>query len=185
MAQSLNECLEEVNNLLSVLPYAGNTTFYKLAYLQPIVDRAGNEVTFPIVRRIQSEGYQVSPQDIKSMIFYHRLIEETDEPIPDQGKGTDTVMFTTYTVRLVGIGHRRKLSVLNDEDNADLARAVKLLLNGKTLSDRSKIWPISTNSNKNSIFGEEWAGYNFNHLSLELTAFSIDYNIKQRVVCNG
>lgn len=182
MAQSLNECLAEINTLLSALPYSGNTTFHKLAYLQTKADRDGNERVFPIVRRGQSEAYQISPQDIKSMIFYHRIIEQTDEPT-DQGKGTDMIMFTTYTMRLVGVGHRRKLSVLNDEDNADLATAVKLLLNGKTLSDRSKVWPVSTNSNKIAIFNEEWAGYDFNRESLEITAFSIDYNIKQRIVC--
>lgn len=182
MAQSLNECLAEINGLLTALPYSGNTTFYKLAYLQTKNDREGNDRVFPIVRRGQSEAYQISPQDIKSMIFYHRVIDQTDEPTT-QGKGTDIVIFTTYTIRLIGVGHRRKLSVLNDEDNPDLANTVRLLLNGKTLSDKSKVWPIAVNSDKLSIFNEEWAGYDFSRDSLEITAFSIDYNLKQRIVC--
>lgn len=178
MPASLTNLLGEVNDLLSAgLSYSANTTFHKLAYLQPKDDR-----TFPIVRRGQREAYQISPQDVKSMVFYHRLIEETDEPT-DQGKGTDMVKFTTYTIRLVGVGHRRKLSVSNDEDNTDLARAVKILLNGQTLSDRSKVWPITTNSNKIEIFNEEWEGFDFSRESLEITAFSIDYHIKQRIVC--
>lgn len=178
MPESLTNLLSEVNTLLGALPYASRTTFYTLAYLQPKDDK-----TFPIVRRGASEGYQISPEDSRFQ-FYHRLIGESDEPLPDQGKGTDVVKFTTYTFRLVGVGKREILTSFTSEDNADLARAVKLLLNGKTLSDRSKVWPISTNSDKISIFEEEWAGYaNINKLSLNITVFTIDYNIKQRVVC--
>lgn len=177
MPASLPSLINEVNTLLSVLPYAGNADLYKIAYLQTKDDK-----TFPIVRRGQSEAYQISPRDVRAMVFYHRVISEADEPT-DQGKGSDVVNYTTYNMRLVGVGSRRLLSALNDEDNADLARTVKLLLNGKTLSDKSKVWPVSVNSDKISIFEEEWAGYDFKNLSLEITAFSIDYNIKQRVVC--
>lgn len=178
MPLGLNELLVEINSVLGTLPYSSITEFYELAYLQDKDDK-----TFPLVRTNQTNGIQISPND-KKFRFYHRLISQEEESNTTQSKGNDTIYYTIYNLRLVGIGLRRFLSSANFEDNADLALAVKKkLIQNPVFSDTSKLTPLSSNTDKISIFNEEWNGYELGHLSLELTAFTIDYQIKQRFIC--
>ena len=177
MPTKLYVFLEEVNTTLSGLSYGGSATFYKLAYLQPKDDK-----TFPMVRKSTSEATQISPYDVRSAIFYHRIIEEVTETA--DAKGNSVAMFKIYNMRLVCLGTRRLLSSDPDEVNPDLAVEAEVILLGKRqLSDKSTLSVTGSNSDKIDIFETEFSGHDFNSRSLDITAYTIDYNIKQRIVC--
>jgi hypothetical protein len=179
--RNLAEIITDINVILEDnLASTENYLFKGLATLQPLDGK-----TFPMIRISDKEAEKISPLDSKGLIFYHRVISELNEPVP--GKGASNYQMVTYSMRLIGVGYRPNIVSATTWNNEDRAReALKVLGNNVRLSGGELAMARGqTVTDKLTVLNTEYAGNDtFKHKVLELFAFSIDYTIRARVICD-
>ena len=178
MASILNELLDDINaNIASTLQY-GKVRYWREAFLQ-----TKGEETFPIVDAGNRKGYQISPNDQYELQCYHRVLETNTESDYNGGKGKYPYRIRIYTIRNVWLGNLKLLPSktyrsIDDIKNDVYSSFPVILTNKETIKTNSE------NINTIEVLNEEFDGINMNHFSLDLVAFWIEYEIRQKIKCN-
>ena len=174
----LDNILEEINlNIKNSLDFGDEVIFWREAYLQ-----AKDGKMAPLVNQGKENGHRISLDDRYPLQIYHRLIDSKTETDYSKGRGRYPYSLRKYTIRLVGIGDTKRLSLRYYEGNDDIKNLVYYSLPTR-LSYDEKIASQNENTDKLFVLSEEFEGANFNKLSLQLIAFYIEYEIVQRVQC--
>ena len=180
MAREINLLLAEINAKLEANLSYSNNVFHCLAVLQP---RDGK--TWPMTRLNGLEGNQISPEDTKSIQYYHRVLNQVNQPIG--GKGIEVYRQEIYTMRLVGIGYRPPVTNSNKWNNPDLAREVMKILGERPVLSEKELVLVEGQAvtDKLTVLNEEYQNNDrIKKDVLRLVAFAITYTIKQRVIGN-
>jgi hypothetical protein len=170
--RALNSILTDINTQIKTVAFGGKITTRGLCY-QQIKDGK----TFPLENYGNKNGLKISWDDKYPLQTYHRILDLTNESDLDGGFGAKAFGQRVYSMRLVGIGSKAKLSVAGYEDNQEIC---------KTISDAI---PAFINSNeytevgdheviKQNVYDEEFSGIEIKKLSLEGIAFWIDYTLR-------
>jgi hypothetical protein len=180
--RTIDAILTDINTIIeSGISYSPNV-FYGLSVLQ---NRDG--ATFPLARISASEGEMISPLDTKAMKFYHRLTGMEVDEVP--GKGVDNYSIITHTLRLVGVGYRPEVTSGIIWDNEDLANEVMNVLNAtpRLTTGKESVSVVGRPiTDKGQVLRIEYAGNDrIQTKILNLVAFAIDYEVKQRVVVSA
>lgn len=179
MVRSLDDILAEINEPIESA--YSNGIFYKLAVLQP---RDGR--TFPMTRIGDEEGIQISPVDTNGLVFYHRLLSPVTVKPLEGAKGKNSYQLANYSMRLVGVGYRPNITDDSSWNNPDIAKDVMALLGANSILTGKEVVSVSGQvlTDKLTILQTEFAGQTeFQHNTLRLIAFAIDYTIQQRQIC--
>ena len=114
---------------------------------------------------------------------YHRVIDSDTETDYEKGKGKYPYKMRIYTIRNIWLGNILKLPTKvyenTDDVKNDVYNAFPAILTNKEI-----VKTTNENINKLEILGEEFGGATFEHLSLELVVFYIEYEIRQKIKCN-
>lgn len=170
--RALNSILTDINTQIKTVSFGGKITTRGLCYLQ---EKDGK--TFPLLNQGNRNGVKISWDDKYPLQTYHRILDVEKESDLSQGFGANSFRQRVYSMRLVGIGSKAKLSVAPYEDNQEIAKAI------------SDVLPSFINSNefleaedheviKQNVYDEEFAGIEIKKLSLEGIAFWIDYTLR-------
>jgi len=173
--RALNAILTDINTQIKTVSFGGKITTRGLCYLQE-----KDSKTFPIENVNVKSGNKISWDDKYPLQTYHRILSVEKETDPSQGFGKNLSQMRVYTMRLVGVGSKTKLSVANYEDNQEIAKEV-----GDALPDfittKEYLNIESYEVVKQNVYDSEWAGVEIKKLSLEGVAFWIDYLLKIKI----
>lgn len=176
-ASKLNTLLEDINSRI-----AKKLTYPKVKYFEQAYLQTKNDQTFPIVNLGKGKGFQISLTDC-ALQSYHRVIDSETETDYEKGKGKFPYKIRIYTIRNIWLGNILKLPTKvyenTDDVKNDVYNAFPTILRNKEI-----IKTTNENINKLEILGEEFDGVTFEHLSLELVVFYIEYEIRQKIKCN-
>lgn len=179
--RNITNVVDEINlNIQANLSYSNNR-FYSVC-----VQHTKNEKGIIITREGNSTvGELVSPNNLRNIIFYHRIIEQEVSELPI-GKGNQLYQHSVTTMRMVAIGRRRDIPKNNQYwDNQDFAEEVVSIYNQKRrLTNKEGINVLGYNSNMAEILDEELPGQNWQKLKMELVVFTIDYTIRKLITCD-
>lgn len=181
MRRSLNDIIEEINDAIGFY-FDEQEVFYNLSVLQ--TDSYGN--TFPMTRKTDDEGIQISPLDTKGINFYHRLLGPVEVEPLQGSKGNKSYSLVTYPLRLVGVGYRKNIITGTYWNNQEVADQVMVDLGSSAFLSGKEILQVNGRviTDKLEVLTTEFAGQQeFINRTLDLIAFSIDYQVKQRQVC--
>jgi hypothetical protein len=174
--RSLNLILADINTQVKTVSFGSQITTWGLAYLQE-----KDEKTFPLVNQGNRNGHKISWDDKYPLQVYHRILKEEKENDPGRGFGAKSYAQRIYTMRLVGIGSRARLTSAGYEDNQEFCKAVSDALPSFIVAGEY----LETGEHeviKQKVYDEEFAGVDHQKkLSLEGIAFWIDYTIKLNV----
>lgn len=171
--RALNPILEDINTQVKTVSFGSKITTWGLCYLQEKGDK-----TFPLLNSGNRNGKKIVWNDTYPLQTYHRIISSEKETDNSQGFGGNAFRQRVYSMRLVGVGSKLKLSAAPYEDNQEFANAI------------SDVLPSFINSNeyltvtdhqviKQEVYDEEFSGVdNQKKLSLEGIAFWIDYELR-------
>jgi len=177
----LGELLNELNDKMRNKFINPRVKYYGEAHLQERETRDGSQ-TFPVVNTGDGKGVVISPNSKTGLITYHRVTDTTTDSDPERGYGRHPWRIKIYTIRNVWIGHRSHTSKkdfeLNDGLLNEVLRAFPSYLSGKQI-----IRVTDTEENKISVLNEEFEGVKTNHLSLDLFAFWIEYEMRSKLRC--
>ena len=165
--REINDIVKEINEKITV-----DAKFYQLATLQ-----TKDGKTFPAINTGNGQGEKISPEN--SLQIYHRILDSETETDTNLGKGKFPYQNRIYTMKLVGIGNMRKVSGsydTNDKIKNEVFDQIPQVLSGKEI-----IIPGDENIIREDVLGAEFDGINLDKLRLDLIAFSIEYEIKQRI----
>lgn len=174
----LNLIVDQINTYLASNLSYSNNLFYNLCLQQE-----KNDKTFIVTRQgARDQGVLVSPDNLRNMTIYHRIISEGLSPAPG-GKGRAIAQFNTTTVKLVGIGPRKNIPKSNQYwDNQRFAEEVVKLLNQLPKLESKEIVAVTNySSDLKAILEEEIPGQSTNMLTFEIVAYSVEYTIKKRI----
>jgi hypothetical protein len=150
--------------------------YYQEATLQDIDDQ-----TFPIINGGSRQGSKISIVDT-ALNCYHRVIDSETQVDPTAGYGKYPYRKRIYTIRNVWIGDWNSISSYSYEFNDDVKNDIYSAFPIR-LSNRERIFTTNESVNKDEVLAEEFAGYDFKNLNLELIAFFIEYEVHQRIRC--
>jgi len=175
--RTLNEMLEEINSTIGGSMTYPKTKFWNEAFLQ-----TKGEQTFPLVNNGNQQGYKISLNDKYALQCYHRVIDSETETDPNRGYGSKPYRIRVYTMRMVWLGNLKKLPAKTYETTDDIKSGVYSWI-PVILSGKETIRTTNENVNKIDVLSEEFEGVNADHLSLDVIAFYIEYEIRQRIIC--
>lgn len=181
MIRSINTIVEEINTRIS--SQYSNETLYNIAVLQQ--DENGR--TFPMARQNADNGYQISPLDTNGLQIYHRQTDSVEIKPIEGAKGKKSYQLAIYSMKLVGVGYRPNITIEEDWNNTDIANDVMGFLGKNAFLSGKEILQVNGQAitDKLLVLNEEFAGHDLSNRTLELIAFSIDYNIQQKQICFG
>ncbi|MFY0654988.1 MAG: hypothetical protein JXQ96_23355 [Cyclobacteriaceae bacterium] len=170
--RDLNSILTDINTQIKTVSFGNKITTRGLCYQQ---EKDGK--TFPLENKGNKNGLKISWDDKYPLQTYHRILDVEKESDLDGGFGNKAFGQRVYSMRLVGIGSKAKLSVAPYEDNQEICKAI------------SDVLPIFINNNeyletgdheviKQNVYNEEFVGIEIKKLSLEGVAFWIDYELR-------
>lgn len=164
--RKIHDILDDINSKIDI-----DCTKHGLCTLQ---EKDGQ--VFPIINQGSGQGKQISPRD--NFQIYHRILDSETESDPALGKGKFPYTIRVYSMRLVGIGNMRTSdNDINDRMKNDVFDQIPQILSGKEL-----VIPGDENIIRNDVMGSEFApAENWSKYGLDLIAFYIDYEIKQRI----
>ena len=175
--KTLNVLLGEINTAIQLnLVYGDSVQFFRQAYLY---EKDGK--TRPLLNLGSKQGQYISYDHGYPLQIYHRAIGNSTDVDPAAGKGRFPYITRTYQMLLVGLGNTNKLTARGYEGNDDVANEVFAAM-PIPLPD-GYLFPGDINLDKHEIIETEFAGNDFKKLSLELVAFTIEYEIQQKVRC--
>lgn len=174
--RALNAILTDINTQIKTVSFGSKITTRGLCYLQE-----KDEKTFPLENTNTKNGNKISWDDKHPLQTYHRILDVEKETDPTQGFGKNVSKTRVYSMRLVGIGSKTALSVAPYEDNQEIAKALgDVLPDFITTKEYLEVGDFEVI--KQNVYDSEWAGgVNIKKLSLEGTAFWIDYTLKIRI----
>jgi len=177
-SSTLNELLEDFNARVAANMIYPKVKYYEQAFLQ-----TKDELTFPMVNKGNLTGHQISLNDAYALQTYHRVLSSNTETDWSGGKGKYPYRFRVYEIRNVWLGNLKRLPKKPyhtiDDVKTEIYNALPVILTNKEL--------IKTNeesANTLTVLEEEFAGHNWGNLTLDIIAFYIDYEIRQRIKCN-
>ena len=171
--RALNAILTDINTQIKTVSFGGKITTRGLCYLQ---EKDGK--TFPLENTDTKNGLKISWDDKYPLQTYHRILDVSKESDLAQGFGANAFRQRVYSMRLVGIGSKTKLSSAGYEDNQEFAKII------------SDALPNFINSNeyvevgdheviKQAVYDTEFAGVDHQKkYSMEGVAFWIDYTLR-------
>ena len=171
--RSLNAILTDINTQIKTVSFGGKITTRGLCYLQ---EKDGK--TFPLENVDTKSGLKISWDDKYPLQTYHRILDVEKDTDVSLGFGSKPHRQRIYSMRLVGIGSKTKLSTAPYDDNQEFA---------KTISD---VLPNFINANeyletgdneviKQVVYDTEFAGVDHQKkYSMEGIAFWIDYTLR-------
>jgi len=171
--RALNAILTDINTQIKTVSFGGKITTRGLCYLQ---EKDGK--TFPLENTDTKNGLKISWDDKYPLQTYHRILDVSKESDLAQGFGSNPFKQRVYSMRLVGIGSKTKLSSAGYEDNQEFAKII------------SDALPNFINSNeyvevgdheviKQAVYDTEFAGVDHQKkYSMEGVAFWIDYTLR-------
>ena len=168
--------LTDINARIATNLSYSNVVYWNEAILQPKDDR-----TFPIVNQGDKTGRQISIKDF-SLQTYHRIIDSETETNNNLGKGRFPYRKRIYTLRNVWLGDLSSISSQTYEFNDDVKNDVYAAF-PTILTDKEIVITVNENVNKLDVLNEEFAGYDFSNLSMQVIAFYIEYQIHQKIRC--
>jgi hypothetical protein len=176
--------LTEINSAIQAnLAYGDSVQFFRQAYL---FDKDGK--TRPLLNTGAEAGQYISYDHGYPLQIYHRIVSNDTDVDTAAGKGRYAYITRTYNMILVGMGNTKKLTDRAYEGTDDVANEVFAAM-PMPLAD-AWIFPGTINPNKHEVIEQEFAGdagaaTYINKLSLELVAFTIEYQIQQKVRCGN
>ena len=174
--RALNAILTDINTQIKTVSFGSKITTRGLCYLQEKDDK-----TFPLENTNTKNGNKISWDDKYPLQTYHRILTVEKETDITQGFGKNSSKMRVYSMRLVGIGSKTALSVSPYEDNQEIAKAVGDIL-PDFITTKEYLEVVEFEVIKQNVYESEWAGsINIKKLSLEGTAFWIDYTLKIRI----
>ena len=180
MPRVLTNILDEINLTIQAnLAYADEVRFWKEAYLQ---DKDG--VTAPLVNNGSEQGYRVSWDDRFALQIYHRVIDSDVSTDNNSGYGKYPYVNRTWIMQLTCIGNTKRLTDRSYEGNTDVASEVFLSMPASKLTGGEWITLGDLNTDKLRVMQTEFDGAPFKSLSLQLIAFTLEYEILQKYRCN-
>lgn len=175
--RSLNSVIEDINIILKGVSFGHKMTTWGLCYLQ---EKDGK--TFPLLNKGRKNGAKISWDDKYPLQVYHRILDVDKKDDLRKGFGANVFIERTYTMRLVGIGSKLKLSSTEYEDNQEFAKVLSDAL-PSFVNNNEFINVISHEVIKQNVYDSEFSGVNRQKsLSLEGVAFWIDYELKT-IIC--
>lgn len=161
----------QIANSVSFTP-----TFYEICTLQ---EKDGK--TFPLQNIGSGQGRKISWDDKYPMVLYHRVLDVEKLTDPNQGVGSKPYEFRLYTMRLVGIGTRKLLTVADYEDNDQfcnlISDSIPRFITAKTYCEVQE-----HQIDKLTVYETEFANQTtFKDKTLEGIAFWIEYTIKNKI----
>lgn len=173
MSRALNSILTDINTAIKTVSFGSKITTRGLCYLQ---EKDGK--TFPLENTDTRNGHKVSWDDKYPLQTYHRILELEKETDTTQGFGKNISRIKVYTMRLVGIGSKTKLSTAGYEDNQEIANAVADVM-PDFISSTEYVEFTGIEVIKQEVYDSEFAGVDHQKkLSMEGVAFWIDYTLK-------
>lgn len=173
--RALNSILDDINTQIKTVSFGSKITTRGLCYLQEKDDK-----TFPLENTNTRSGRKVSWDDKTPLQTYHRILSVEKESDTTQGFGNKLSNTRVYTMRLVGIGSKTALTSVNYEDNQEIAKQVEAAL-PRFITSTEYLETIEIQVIKQEVYDSEWAGVEIKKLSLEGTAFWIDYTLKIKI----
>ena len=174
----LNEMLEDFNAQVAAAMELPKCKYWQEAFLQ-----TRDELTFPIVDNGNLKGHQISFNDAYALQSYHRVISSITQSDPTGGKGRYPYRYRVYTIRNVWLGNIKRLPkkpfrTIDDVKNLVYEAMPVRLTNGHNIFTQNE------SINTLSVLDEEFAGHDWSHLSLDIMAFYIEYELRQKIKCN-
>jgi hypothetical protein len=171
--RALNAILTDINTQIKTVSFGGKITTRGLCYLQVKDDK-----TFPLENTDTRSGNKISWDDKYPLQTYHRILDKTDESDLSQGFGGNAFRQRVYSMRLVGIGSKTKLTSVPYEDNQEIAKvvgdALPSFINANEYLETADYEVI-----KQTVYDTEFAGVDHQKkLSMEGVAFWIDYTLR-------
>ena len=182
---TLAETVTEINQKLEVgLSYTAD--FYNISEQQTKISGQGDEKQFIVARRDGNQGELPIPKPGNSLVFYHRILEETTSDVPG-GKGNRVAQMSQATMRLVCYGPRQGIG--KDQYNFDsqefLMEVLRILNQNPTYTNKET---VIINGDQSSVYQtvreDELPTLLPKQLIFEIVAFYIDYRVKRRINCN-
>ena len=182
---TLAETVNEINQKLEVgLSYTAD--FYNISEQKTKNDSQGVEKQFIVARRDGTQGQLPIPKPGNSLVFYHRILEESLSDVPG-GKGNKVAQMSQTTMRLVCYGPRQGIG--KDQNNLDshefLMEVLRILNQNPTYTNKET---VIINGDQSSVYQtvreDELPTLLPKELIFEMVAFYVDYRVKRRINCN-
>ena len=170
--RALNAILTDINTQIKTVSFGSKITTWGLAYLQE-----KDEKTFPLVNEGNRNGHKVSLDDKYPLQTYHRILDVEKESDLSKGFGANAFRQRVYTMRLVGIGSRARITSAGYEDNQEIAKVISDAL-PSFLNTNEYLEVGDHEVIKQTVYDEEFAGVDQKKLSLEGIAFWIEYTLR-------
>lgn len=171
--RSLNAILTDINTQIKTVSFGGKITTRGLCYLQ---EKDGK--TFPLENTNTKSGLKISWDDKYPLQTYHRILDVEKDTDQSKGFGASPQRQRIYSMRLVGIGSKTKLSAAPYEDNQEIAKVISDAL-PNFINSNEYLESGDTEVIKQAVYDSEFAGVDHQKkLSMEGVAFWIDYTLR-------
>jgi len=174
--RTLDQILQDINDRIADSLAYSDVQYWNQAYLQP-----QDEKTFPIVNNGNKNGYKISVTDY-ALQCYHRVVESKTETDYTKGYGKYPYQYRVYTIRNIWLGTIGKIPATTYESTDDVKSDVYASF-PVILTDKEIVKTTNENIDKLAILNEEFDGNTFSNLSLEMIAFYIEYEVRQKIRC--
>ena len=170
--RALNLTIADINTAVKAVSFGSSITTRGLCYLQ-----TKDKKTFPLENTGSRNGNIISWDDKYPLQVYHRIIDVEKESDNSKGFGANAHRQRVYSMRLVGIGSKDKITSTSYEDNQDIANTISDAM-PSFISSTEYVEVTDHEVIKSVVYDSEFAGVNKNkELSLEGIAFWIDYTL--------
>ena len=169
--RTLKAILDDINTQIKTVSFGSSITTRGLCYLQDKDERI-----YPLENTGSGQGRKISWDDKYPLQTYHRIIELEKNNDNALGFGANSFRQRVYTMRLVGIGSRGKLTSANYEDNQEFANVIADALPA-FLSSSEFLEVGDMEVIKQEVYDSEFSGVSLKKLSLEGLAFWIEYTL--------
>ena len=172
--RSLNLILDDINTQIKTVSFGGKVTTRGLCYLQE-----KDEKIFPLENTGNKNGNKISWDDKYPLQTYHRIISPIEKDIDlTKGFGANAQRQRLYSMRLVGIGSKDKITSTAFEDNQEVANAISDVL-PSFITTNEYLEIGESEVIKQEVYDSEFAGVTHQKkYSLEGIAFWIDYTLR-------
>jgi hypothetical protein len=175
--RALNTILQDINTQIKTVSFGSKITTKGLCYLQ---EKDGK--TFPLENLGNKNGSKISWNDKYPLQTYHRIIDMEKESDLTQGFGSKAFRQRVYSMRLVGIGSKDKITSTNYEDNQDICNAISDVL-PSFINSMEYLEVGDHEVIKQEVYDSEFGGVDQKKYSLEGIAFWIEYTLRV-TICN-
>ena len=174
--RTIKAMLDEINLNIKTLSFGSLITTYGLCYQQ-----LKDGKVIPILNTGNGDGKVIHWNDTEPMRIYHRILKpiETETKL-DKGMGENPSRMRTYPMRLVALAKRSALTSAGYEDNHEFAKKIADSI-PTTLTNKEVVIASKIQTDKLTVYDEEFSDVTLKHLSLDGLAFWIDYEIKANI----